>query len=151
MPFQFTRHAHKKPEAHFKDAIEWLVHNQLNPAFARNDPVYVTAFRKLDAEVEVYCNSRFISSVWKEDFVRALRARPDFLSIETPTEGESCEACGRSGHSSAFTVQFEGKPYHRETLEDVSDDDEDEDEDAKSLDSQGRSIPGESKRWEVGV
>ncbi|KAL8677567.1 MAG: hypothetical protein Q9224_007184, partial [Gallowayella concinna] len=43
IPLEFTRHAHKKPAEHFKDVVEWLVHNKINPAFKRDDPIYTNA------------------------------------------------------------------------------------------------------------
>ncbi|KAI4265686.1 MAG: hypothetical protein L6R35_007064 [Caloplaca aegaea] len=58
IPLEFTRHAHKKPIEHFKDVVEWMVHNKLNPAFARNDPVYTIACRKLDDVVQGFAGSK---------------------------------------------------------------------------------------------
>lgn len=46
---------------------------------------------------------------------------------------DKCDACNRSGHPATWEIQFQGKPYHRETLEDVAnDDDEGENEDSDS-------------------
>ncbi|KAI9827829.1 MAG: hypothetical protein M1832_004318 [Thelocarpon impressellum] len=152
MPIEFTLHAHKKPREHFKDAVEWMVQNKLNPAFSRGDGVYRVAFRKLDDEVQGYTHSKFTSSVWRPDFVRALQARP-ILYVE-PTgvmEGDKCQACNRSGHPPSFQMQFDGRPYHRESLEAVSDDeDDDEDDDGKSYNSAGLSVPESETRWLVG-
>ena len=35
IPIEFTHHANKKTIEHFKDEVEWMVHNKLNPAFDR--------------------------------------------------------------------------------------------------------------------
>ncbi|KAL8644526.1 MAG: hypothetical protein Q9210_007209 [Variospora velana] len=77
IPLEFTRHAHKKPIAHFKDVVEWMVHNKLNPAFARNDPVYANARRKLDDVVQGFAGSKFISSAWRPEFSAALKKYPE--------------------------------------------------------------------------
>ncbi len=153
IPIEFTRHAHKGMIEHFKDAVEWMVHNKLNPAFPRDDPLYRTAFRRLDDIVKGYTASKFVSAAWNPKFVRALQSRPIFYDRELPiAEGDKCDACNRSGHPAKFQVQFGGKSYHRENLEDVSDasEDESDEDDAKSHDSQGRSIPDSETLYFVG-
>ncbi|KAA6408641.1 MAG: triosephosphate isomerase [Lasallia pustulata] len=153
IPLEFTRHAHKKPRQHFKDAVEWMVHNKLNPAFPRNDPVYKNAFFKLDDVVKGYSSSKFVSATWSSQFSKALKARPVFEEIRVPTMFDhKCDACNRSGHPAKYQITFSGKAYHHESLEDVSDDeDEDEDEDdAKSHNSRGLSIPGADIQYFVG-
>lgn len=129
IPLQFTRHSHKKPIEHFKDVVEWMVHNKLNPAFPRSDPVYKIARQKLDDVVQGFAGSKFISSVWKADFSAALKKYPDVARIDVPTMfDQKCEACGRSGHPAKHQLIFSGKPYHRESLEDISSDEDSEDD-----------------------
>lgn len=135
---------------------------QINPAFNRMDPIYVQAFRKLDMEVSGYASSVFSSSVWKEAFQRALWARPVFMERDiTSAEflDRKCDACGRTNHPAKFEIQFGGKAYYKETLDEVDnehddDDEDDEDEDGNistvSMDSKGRSIPGVDVTWYVG-
>ncbi|KAI4120895.1 MAG: hypothetical protein LQ341_007486 [Variospora aurantia] len=90
IPLEFTRHAHKKPIEHFKDVVEWMVHNKLNPAFARNDPVYTIACRKLDDVVQGFAGSKFISSAWRPEFSAALKKYPEAVrtrrrvGVQTP-------------------------------------------------------------------
>lgn len=159
IPIQFTRHAHKKPKEHFKDVVEWMVHNKLNPAFERNDPVYRVAIQRLDTHVQGYSNSKFTSSAWTSDFVRAFQARPNLFAHEIMTEtGGRCEACNRSNHAPSWIVQFDGKPYQRYSLEAVADEDDNDTDDnessdsidKKSVDSQGRPVPNSNKKWAVG-
>ncbi|KAL9001828.1 MAG: hypothetical protein Q9188_005216 [Gyalolechia gomerana] len=148
IPLEFTRHAHKKPVEHFKDVVEWMVHNKINPAFARNDEIYVIAKRKLDDTVQGFAGSKFISSAWKADFAEALRKFPDVEPANVNTMFDrSCEACGRSGHPAKHQLTFKGKPYHRESLEDVSSDD-DSDED-NGDDNQDKRMP-QSKAFFLG-
>ncbi|KAL8857568.1 MAG: hypothetical protein Q9178_005896 [Gyalolechia marmorata] len=128
IPIEFTRHAHKKPIEHFKDVVEWMVHNKLNPAFARNDPVYTIAIRKLDDAVQAYAGSKFISSAWKPVFSEALKKYPDCARVDVSKWDQTCEACGRSGHTAKHQLIFSGRPYHRGTLEDISSDEEHSDE-----------------------
>ncbi|KZF26613.1 hypothetical protein L228DRAFT_243100 [Xylona heveae TC161] len=163
MPIEFTRHAHKSLKQHFKDAVEWMVHNRINPSFPRKDGIYEIAFRRLNNEVQGLSLSKFISSSWKEPFVRALSARPHLLQLEIEREQRAnmfetmkCEACNRR-HIVTWRVQFKGKPYHLDTLEDVSDgedsdsegaeeDDEEDEEVQGTHDREGREIP-RADRW----
>lgn len=132
IPLEFTRASRKPLKAHFKDAIEWLVHRKLNPAFERDNEVYMTAWRRLSDEVTGLANSKFVSSVWKPDFYKALRARPYIIQQELgagfATDFKHCEACGRSGHPATWSISFQGKPYDSKTLDEVESDSEDEDE-----------------------
>ena len=132
IPFELTRHAHKKPFEHFKDAVEWIVHNKLNPAFPRDDVIYRVAFRKIDDEVRGYSDSKFVSSVWNKDFIQVLKALPE-LAVRTVRTmlDHKCDACNRSKHPAKHQLVFSGKPYNIDTLEDIEeDDDEEEDDDA---------------------
>jgi len=153
VPLEFTRHAHKKAIEHFKDVVEWMVQKKINPAFNRNDPVYRTAFFKLDDEVKAYSSSRFMSAAWGADFSRALRARPVFYEMEVPTLFDhKCDACNRSGHPAKYKITFGGKAYHHDSLEDISDDEEDEEggDDTQSYDSRGNVIPSIKAEYFLG-
>ncbi|TRX89584.1 hypothetical protein FHL15_009493 [Xylaria flabelliformis] len=155
IPLEFTSHAHKPLKDQFPFVIEWLVHNRINPAFERKDPIYVNAWRKLDDEVSGLANSKFTSAAWKPDFHRALRSRPGLDSIELRQLGtnlyETCEACGRSGHPSTYRIIFSGSAYHKDTLAEVeSDSDNEDDNDTASVDSRGMPLPPTTKEWLVG-
>ena len=127
IPIEFTRHAFRKPIENFKFAVEWMVHNKLNPAFARNDRIYQIAVYKLDDEVQGYAGSKFVSAAWNDRFTKALKERPEMSVIEVPsTFGQNCEACRRGGHPAKHQVIFSGRRYDRATLEDMSDDDDEE-------------------------
>lgn len=133
IPIEFTRASRKPLKDHFKDAVEWLVHRKINPGFDRDNEVYVTAWRRLSDEVTGLANSKFISSVWRPDFHKALKARPYIEQQEIGaghlgTEFESCQACGRSGHPATWSIQFKGKPYDPKSLDEVESDSEDEDD-----------------------
>ena len=131
-----------------------MVHNKLNPAFARNDPVYKTAFYKLDDAVRGLAGSKFVSAAWSENFSKALKARPHFEEKRVPTIfDQKCDACNRSNHPAKYRITLTGKPYHHESLEVVSDDedeDADDEDDAKSYNSGGASIPGAEREYFVG-
>ena len=127
MPFEFTRHAHRKPFEHFKDVVEWMVHNRLNPAFPRDDPSYRVAFHKLDDEAQGLTGSKFMSAAWGGEFFKAIKERPDmgYIEVGTGLPTEHCAACNRSNHPATFQVVFSGRRYNRQTLEDISDDEDD--------------------------
>lgn len=151
VPLEFTYHANKKPFEHFKTEVEWMVHNKLNPAFDRYDEMYKLAHRKLDKEVEGFAGSKFSSSVWGEEFSKALKARPDLSRLDVPTMLEhKCDACRRSNHPPKHRITFSGKPYNRDTLETVEHDDEDEYDDTGSSDDNQSSNTQEVQSFFVG-
>lgn len=103
IPLEFTAHSHKPLKEHFRDAIEWLVQFKVNPGFSeKSHQLYRMAWKKLDDEVRGLAQSKFASSAWRTDFIKALRARPYFTNAELgkgdALESQSCGACGRSGH-----------------------------------------------------
>lgn len=151
LPYEFTAQARKPLKDQFPHVIEWLVHNKINPSFDRKDGAYVHAWRKLDDEVRGLANSKFISSVWKVHFYRTLKARPKMEAYEVgvlANEMVSCEACGRGGHPATWRIQFQGQPYHKETLDEVESDSDDSD--GASVDTQGNELPATTKQWMVG-
>ena len=144
VPLEFTYHANKRPFEHFKTEIEWMVHNKLNPAFDRYDEMYQLAHRKLDKEVEGFVGSKFSSSVWGEDFTKALQARPDLDRVDVPTMLEhKCDACRRSNHPPKHKITFSGKPYNRDTLEIVEQGEDEEDTDDSDDDKSSSTEGGE--------
>ncbi|PWY81374.1 transcription factor IIIc-like protein [Aspergillus eucalypticola CBS 122712] len=166
IPIEFSRHAYKQLKDYFQDAVEWMVHNQLNPAFPRSDPVYEVAFSKLEDEVKGRTGSQLVSSVWNAKFRRALLARPQIEITTFPTiENHPCDACNRSGHPASFDIKLYGKAYSLKTLEpltdDDSDDDDDDDDDDKEEDEHeddnheerdrdGHILPDENTRFFLG-
>ncbi|KAL4894107.1 hypothetical protein BDV59DRAFT_21889 [Aspergillus ambiguus] len=159
VPFEFTRHAYKQLKDYFQDAVEWMVHNQLNPAFPRSSPVYEFAFTKLEDEVKGRTGSQLVSSVWNAAFRRALLARPQMEITAYPTsDNHPCDACNRSGHPASFDIKFCGKAYSLETLEPLTDetsdnDDDDESEkedDGEEHDRDGYVLPSEDTRFYLG-
>ncbi|KAL8626613.1 hypothetical protein Q9189_007689 [Teloschistes chrysophthalmus] len=138
MPIQFTRHALKKPVEHFRDVVEWMIHNKLNPAFGRNNEVYVIAIQKLDDAAQALVGSKFISAAWNAEFSGALKKYPELESIEipmSPDNDQTCEACKRSGHPAKHRLIFSGKPYDRNSLESEED-----------FDDTGEPLPGKMNK-----
>lgn len=151
VPLELTYHANKKPFEHFKTEIEWMVHNKLNPAFDRYDEIYQLAHLKLDTEVKGFVGSKFSSSVWGEEFIKALKARPDLSRIDVPTMLEhKCDACRRSNHPPKHKIIFSGKLYNRDTLEAIEHDDEDEDDDMEDSDDDESSSTQDGEAFFVG-
>lgn len=170
IPLAFTRYASMKAKELFKFAVDWMVQKKINPAFNMHDEIYDLTFKKLDDEVSGLVGSKFASAAWTPEFTMAVRARPEiaYNRFSAKQAGDDffhdkCDACNRSGHPATYEVQFQGKPYHRETLDEVAtnDDDEDEDDDGSSssssnddnkpaYDAQGREIAPASKIYFVG-
>ena len=149
IPIEFTRHANKKTIEHFKDEVEWMVHNKLNPAFNRHDKIYEVAHRKLDDEFKAYAGSKYISAVWNPEFDAALKSRPEIYSTPIPTMLEhKCDACRRANHPPKHKVTFAGKPYDRHTLEPIVHQDDEDDSDESS--SKGDDGPEDEQEFFLG-
>lgn len=149
MPIEFTRHAYKQTKEYFRDAIEWMVQNKLNPEFPRSAALYKVAFSKVEDQVKGRTGSQLISSVWNAGFHRALLARPHIEVTTFPLSSEHpCDACNRSKHPASFDVKLYGKAYSLDTLEDIKDEDDEGDED--ETDRDGNILPNESTRFFLG-
>ncbi|KAK0928616.1 hypothetical protein LTR29_017311 [Friedmanniomyces endolithicus] len=170
MPLAFTRQASSKPKELFKHAVEWFVQRKINPGFNMHDELYDLTFRKLDDEIQGLTSSKFKSAAWTIPFTAAITARPE-IAIEALDRNSSenwmndkCDACNRSGHPATFQIQFQGKPYHPQTLEEVGgrdvDDEDDEDssssseggdnDDQPAHDYRGNKVPSASTIYYVG-
>jgi hypothetical protein len=166
LPLEFTRYASMKPKELFKYAIEWIVQKKINPAFERQDGLYDLTFRKLDDEVSGLA-SKFTSAAWTPQFTVALKSRPDIAYEPIDRNSgehwlrDSCDACNRSNHPATYQIQFQGKPYNRQTLEEVGGNEEDEDDsseddntedagDQPAYDANGQQIPPENTIYYVG-
>ncbi|KAH7342570.1 hypothetical protein BKA65DRAFT_401979 [Rhexocercosporidium sp. MPI-PUGE-AT-0058] len=164
MPLEFTQAAHKPMKEHFRDVVEWMVQNKLNPGFTWNDPVYNQAFQKLDNEYLGFADSKFVSTQWTAEFTRAVYARPTILiSKLAPGEGinvlgeSKCEPCNHRNHHPSYALQFTGKAYHKATLEEIDSESDDSGEEAEgsdsekaSVNSKGQPLPSIDKVWMSG-
>lgn len=166
IPIEFTRYATMKAKELFKFAVEWMVQKKINPAFQNDDEIYDLAFKKLDDEIKGLAGSKFVSAAWTQDFSFALRARPEiqYMPIDRNAGAlwmkDKCDACNRSGHPATWEIRFQGKPYHRHSLEEVvgPDDSDDtdsetegaEDSERQTRDDKGHVILPESTTFYVG-
>ena len=142
VPLHLTNFANQKPIDYFRQVVEWMVHNKLDPAFERNDEIYQMAYAKLDDEVAGHAKSTFNSSAWTASFVKALNSRPEFLTEpvnldESLLSASKCEACNRGGHPPKYRITFTGNSYDKKTLERIShkrsyDDERDSEDDDSS-------------------
>ncbi|EME47514.1 hypothetical protein DOTSEDRAFT_102923, partial [Dothistroma septosporum NZE10] len=156
LPIEFTKYASMKPKELFKYAVEWMVQKKINPAFSMNDQLYDLTFKKLDDEVRGLAGSKFTSSAWKPDFILALQARPEIAFERLDRSAaehylrDKCDACNRSGHPATWEIQFRGQPYHRNTLEDVAnDDDEGEHEESGSDSDDAENNRADRPAWDA--
>lgn len=152
MPLEFTRQRYKQPREFFKDVVEWMVHNKLNPEFNREDNVYRLAFMRLNDEANGRVGSQYVSAAWNVDFKRALEARPEMNTVPLPRGGDfhSCDACNKTNHPASFVIQFRGDPYYLETLDPVSGDEDSDDEGSGTRDRKGNSLPESSAHFYLG-
>lgn len=133
IPLEFTRYASLKPRELWRYAVDWMLQKHINPAFQKRDALYDMTFRKLDDEAQGLAGSKFKSSVWTASFKYALEARPQMDVQELDgiemDDHDKCDACNRTSHQCSYKVRFHGKPYHKDTLEEVASDDDESDSD----------------------
>ncbi|KAI5840216.1 hypothetical protein DFP73DRAFT_187758 [Morchella snyderi] len=147
VPIEYTHRSHQPPRENFKVVCLWMVQYLLNPSYPIDDPISQFAITALDRRLESMGGSVLQSAAWRPEFVRAMRARPDFHSrdcSEGPL-GPTCEACHITGRPAAYVVYFTGARYDLETLDDLSPSDAEDSED-----SAGLEIPAETKVFFVG-
>lgn len=151
IPFEFTRHAYKQSKEYFRDVVEWMVHNKLNPAFPRSNALYKVAFNKIEDEVKGRTGSQLVSSVWNNSFRRALLARPNIEMTAYPTmEHHTCDACNRTNHPASADMKLYGKAYSLETLEPLTDESSDDERSEVERDRDGHVLPDENTRFLLG-
>ncbi|CAL3966462.1 unnamed protein product [Diplocarpon coronariae] len=164
MPHEFTHAAHKPLKEHFRDVVEWMIQNKLNPGFRWEDEVYTQAFTKVDFECRGLATSKFVSTAWTAEFTRAVFARP-LLEKNDLASGEGidilgeakCEPCNHRSHNPSKALRFYGKAYDPTKLEDISDDESDEEDDKEdsesdegSVDCNGQKLVSQNKIWMSG-
>ncbi|KAH0602663.1 uncharacterized protein H6S33_008313 [Morchella sextelata] len=147
VPIEYTHRSHQPPRENFKVVCLWMVQYLLNPSFPIDDPISQFAIAALDRRLESMGGSVLQSAAWQPEFIRAMRARPDFHS-RVCSEGPqrpTCEACHITSRPAAYVVYFTGARYDRETLDDLSPSDAE-----NSEDSAGFEIPAETRDFFVG-
>ena len=126
IPLEFTSASHQSYKDSFFTYTHYLCLILLCPGIP-TDAHTTLALRRLESQVQGYTTSILTSSIWTPRIVRAMAARPVFVSEKCPAR-ESCDACRRDRHS-VRRVRFIGKRYDPETLRDY---DEDEDYDSEA-------------------
>jgi hypothetical protein len=152
MPIEFSSLSRAKAKDLFKYVVEWMVQKKINPAFDIKDAVYRLAFQKLNDELQGLAGSKFTSSIWTKGFSTSLKARPGIALMEIDAV-LGCEACNRQSHLAKWDIQFTGKPYHPDTLEDIDqnpDDDEDDDSEEEELDYRDQPVPSQDVSYKCG-
>ncbi|KAL7271310.1 hypothetical protein RUND412_005942 [Rhizina undulata] len=118
MPLEFTHLSHQSDKKTFQTVCEYFVFRLVDPFFdAYSSEIHKFALRTLDRKVGSYAGSVLRSSVWKKEFVDALKARPVYRS-EGSGAGLWCDACGITGKEAKVRVVFEGLEYDEESFED---------------------------------
>ena len=147
MPLQFTSAAHSSNDEQFQIYAEYLIKTILFPGQPKTDRV-ANAIRRLESVAGDYGNTVAMGATWSPNYARALRARPR-LKMETVGpqlhEQKKCDACNHV-RMCGSRVQFCGRRYNTETLEDLS-----EDEDEASEDGLGNQVLPETTWYNLGA
>eukprot|EP01116_Phalansterium_solitarium_P021863 TRINITY_DN6995_c0_g1_i1.p2 TRINITY_DN6995_c0_g1~~TRINITY_DN6995_c0_g1_i1.p2 ORF type:complete len:221 (-),score=34.81 TRINITY_DN6995_c0_g1_i1:51-713(-) len=104
------------PLENFQVYVQLVISALLNPNFLdelradETEAYFTPCMRKI--EDAVCCLKEFVtrSSAWSKEFRKDLETRPSYRSTSIGS-GLDCQACNRSGHPSAFSVELAGVPY----------------------------------------
>ncbi|KAF8534552.1 hypothetical protein BDD12DRAFT_410451 [Trichophaea hybrida] len=144
MPLEFTSASHASNREQFKVYVEFLIHDVLFPGLVTRDSRVINAIHRLDTYVSGLNDSVIKSGAWRPAFTRAMKARPKLIT-STCFPIDHCDACNRNKQSCTNKVQFTGKRYDRDTLDDLS-----SDEDEETQDSNGEALEPEDTLFALG-
>ncbi|KAJ5082539.1 hypothetical protein N7532_011582 [Penicillium argentinense] len=140
----FSRAAYKEVREYFRDVVEYLINNIINPDFPRSLERYRLAFEKLDGQTKGPTRAQFMSIMWVRDFRNALCARPT-IGIKVVDEDmprEEHPLCGAwpevRTHVASFSARLFGEPYLLDTLEPLGN--------VPETDREGRILPQANRR-----
>jgi len=145
IPLEFTAAAHESNSEQFRLYVEYLVHDALFPNTIAKGPVEINAIRRLEMVTTSFGTSVTQSGAWSASFIRALKARPTLVSGSCLVS-EHCDACNRNNQNATRTVQFIGRRYDEDDLNDLS-----SDEDEESTDERGEELFPEDKVFKLGT
>ncbi|KAF8249940.1 hypothetical protein K440DRAFT_620389 [Wilcoxina mikolae CBS 423.85] len=144
MPLEFTSASHASNREQFKVYVEYLIHDVLFPGLVTRDARVINAIHRLDTYVSGLNDSVIKSGAWRPAFTRAMKARPKLVTSDCfPID--HCDACNRNKQHCTSKVQFTGKRYDRDTLDDLS-----SDEDEETQDSNGEALEPEDTLFALG-
>jgi len=121
-----------------------LIHDILFPGFTTKDARVTNAIHRLETRVSGLNESVIKSAAWRPEFTRAMKARPK-MEISTCHPMNHCDACNRNNQNCTEKVQFTGRRYDKDTLDDL-----DTDEDGETQDSNGESLAPEDAVFALG-
>jgi len=144
MPLEFTSASHASNSEQFQIYVEYLIHDILFPGFITKDARVTNAIHRLETKVSGLNESVIKSAAWRPEFTRAMKARPK-MEISTCHPMNHCDACNRNNQNCTEKVQFTGRRYDKDTLDDL-----DTDEDGETQDSNGESLAPEDAVFALG-
>lgn len=144
MPLEFTSASHDANPDQFRIYCQFLIYSVLFPGMVAKDERVENAIRRLEASTAGFGDSVVRSGAWRPEFDRALRARP-ILETRDCYPVEHCDACNRNNQNCGHKVQFRGRRYNKDTLDDLS-----SDEDEETDDSLGNKLGGEDQEFALG-
>lgn len=87
------------------------------PTFWFTEEYFTLSLNALDRKLGSVKDSLVRSSVWKEDFTKALNTYPDFELTDLEFAVPQCDACHLGGRKSTFVGRVSGRPYSKVSFE----------------------------------
>ncbi|KAI5819549.1 hypothetical protein BZA77DRAFT_304325 [Pyronema omphalodes] len=145
IPLEFTSASHASNRTQFLIYASYLLRHLLFPMLTTKDTRARNAEHRLNQLVIGLNNSVIISGAWRPEFTRALKERPNKEIRHFFITTGHCDACNRNNQHCKHSLQFTGRRYDPDTLEDLSDT-----EDEEEVDRNGEELAPESKVWVLG-
>ncbi|KAI5792126.1 hypothetical protein FPQ18DRAFT_334876 [Pyronema domesticum] len=145
MPLEFTSASHANNRSQFLIYASYLLRHLLFPELTMKDVRVRNAEHRLNQMVMGLNNSVIMSGAWRPEFTRAMKERPNKEVHHFAISSGHCDACNRNNQHCKQSLQFTGKRYDPETLEDLS-----ESEDEAEFDRNGEELAPESRAWVLG-
>jgi hypothetical protein len=145
IPLEFTSASHANNRSQFLIYASYLLRHLLFPELTTKDVRARNAEHRLNQMVMGLNNSVIMSGAWRPEFTRAMKERPNKEVHHFAISSGHCDACNRNNQHCKQSLQFTGKRYDPETLEDLS-----ESEDEAEFDRNGEKLAPESRVWVLG-
>lgn len=127
IPIEFSMARHQDPSFHFKNVCLYFVHlatcehskrRGLIKKMNKDRDIFLS-MSVLHRKLSGFRDSLVISSIWTSKFKRTLDTYPlctsELMSISIP----KCDACHIGGRVATISTRLSGKPYDRETFEEL--------------------------------
>ncbi|KAG8877255.1 hypothetical protein FRB97_003556 [Tulasnella sp. 331] len=148
LPAQYSRQSHQDLSIHFKVVCQLFVHLAVEEPDDRESfmrkaggrEYFTVSLNALERKLGAIKDSLVRSSVWKENFTKALNTFPEFELSDLSTVVPQCDACHIGGRLSKFLGRVSGSPYSKASFQHDEQDSESEDDGSETESVNGKEF-----------